>query len=96
MVQDSRGSSQTFVNVSADDVLLENLDNPARHHRHQHRNCDHRQRDGLPGHDLINNFRMYNVTTQYSKGGLSVRSDNFVVEGNTLKSSPAPATAEAY
>lgn len=35
--------------------------------------------------ERVNNFRMYDVTIQYSKSGLGIRSDDFVVEGNTFE-----------
>jgi hypothetical protein len=84
LIQDTRGNSQSFVSVSANNVVLKDL------------TIRHATTDSAIGHAIVasgagfpqvrlNNFRMYNVKSQYSKGGLSVRSDNFVVEGCTFE-----------
>jgi hypothetical protein len=84
LIQDTRGNSQSFVSVSVDNVTLKDL------------TVRHSTTESSIGHAItvsgagfpqarLNNFRMYNVKSQYSKGGLSVRSDNFVVEGCTFE-----------
>jgi hypothetical protein len=84
LIQDTRGNSQSFVSVSVDNVTLKDL------------TVRHVTSDSSIGHAItvsgsgfpqarLNNFRMYNVKSQYSKGGLSVRSDNFVVDGCTFE-----------
>lgn len=84
VIQDSRTNSQSFVTVSANNVTLKDL------------TIKHVTTDVNIGHAIVasgggfpqarlDNFRMYNVTSQYSKGGLSVRSDNFVVQGCTFE-----------
>jgi len=80
LVQDSRGNSQSFLNISVNNVTLKDL-------TVRHVTTDSSigiaitvSGPGFP-QARLNNFRMYNVKSQYSKGGLSVRSDNFVVEG---------------
>jgi hypothetical protein len=84
LLQDSRGNSQTFMNVSVNNVTLENL------------TVRHVTSDSSIGHAIVasgggfpqirlNNFKMINVKSQYSKGGLAVRSDNFLIEGCTFE-----------
>jgi predicted nucleic acid-binding Zn-ribbon protein len=84
LIQDTRGNSQSFVSVSVDNVTLKDL------------TVRHVTSDSNIGHAItvsgagfpqvrLNNFRMYNVKSQYSKGGLSIRSDNFVVDGCTFE-----------
>jgi hypothetical protein len=84
LLQDSRDNSQTFMNVSADNVTLENL------------TVRHSTTDSAIGIAIsasgggfpqvrLNNFKMINVKSQYSKGGLAVRSDNFLIEGCTFE-----------
>jgi hypothetical protein len=84
LIQDSRTNSQTFMNVSANNVTLKDL-------TVRHATTDTAigiaiaaSGSGFP-QVRLQNFRMYNVKSQYSKGGLSVRSDNFVVEGCTFE-----------
>jgi hypothetical protein len=84
LIQDSRGNSQSFLSVSVDNVTLKDL-------TVRHVTSDTNigwaitaSGGGFP-QARLNNFRMYNVKSQYSKGGLSVRSDNFVVEGCTFE-----------
>jgi len=80
LIQDSRTNSQSFFNVSANNVTLKDL---TIRHVTSDTNIGHAITVSGPGFPQarLNNFRMYNVKSQYSKGGLSVRSDNFVVEG---------------
>jgi hypothetical protein len=84
LIQDSRTNSQTFMNISVDNVTLKDL------------TVRHVTSDSAIGIAIaasgpgfpqarLNNFKMYNVKSQYSKGGLSVRSDNFVIEGCTFE-----------
>jgi hypothetical protein len=84
LIQDTRGNAQSFVSVSVDNVTLKDL------------TVRHATTESSIGHAIVvsgsgfpqsrlNNFRMYNVKSQYSKGGLSIRSDNFVVDGCTFE-----------
>jgi chaperonin cofactor prefoldin len=84
LIQDTRGNAQSFVNVSVNNVTLKDL------------TIRHATTESSIGHAItasgggfpqvrLNNFRMYNVKSQYSKGGLSVRSDNFIVQGCTFE-----------
>lgn len=79
LLEDNRGNSQTFLNVSVDNVTLQDL------------TVRHVTSDSAIGVAIsvsgggfpqvrLNNFNMINVTSQYSKGGLAIRSDNFLVE----------------
>jgi hypothetical protein len=84
LIQDTRSDSQSFMSISVDNVTLKDL------------TVRHSTTESSIGHAIVasgggfpqarlDNFRMYNVKSQYSKGGLSVRSDNFVVEGCTFE-----------
>lgn len=84
LIQDSRTNSQSFLSVSVDNVTLKDL------------TVRHVTSDTAIGTAItvsgsgfpqvrLNNFRMYNVKSQYAKGGLSVRSNNFVVQGCTFE-----------
>lgn len=84
LIQDTRTNSQSFLSVSVDNVTLQNL------------TVRHVTSDTNIGHAIVasgggfpqvrlNNFKMINVKSQYCKGGLSVRSDNFQVEGCTFE-----------
>jgi len=84
LVQDTRTNSQTFMTVSADNVVLKDM-------TIRHSTTDTNigiaiaaSGGGFP-QVRLNNFRMYNVKSQYSKGGVSVRSDNFVIDGCTFE-----------
>jgi hypothetical protein len=84
LIQDTRANSQSFLSASVDNVTLKDL-------TIRHVTSDSSigiaitaSGPGFP-QSRLNNFRMYNVKSQYSKGGLSVRSDNFVVEGCTFE-----------
>jgi hypothetical protein len=84
LIQDTRSNSQSFLGVSVDNVTLKDL-------TVRHVTTDSNigiaiaaSGAGFP-QVRLNNFRMYNVKSQYSKGGLSVRSNNFVVEGCTFE-----------
>lgn len=81
---DDRGNSQSFVQVSADNVVLKDL------------TINHASTDPFIGCAIvatgpdfpqtrIDNFRMYNVQVEQSKCGLGVRSDNFIVQGCTFE-----------
>jgi hypothetical protein len=84
LVQDSRGNSQTFLNVSVNNVTLQDL-------TIRHSTTDSAIGIAIsasgPGFPQVrlNNFKMINVKSQYSKGGLAVRSDNFLIEGCTFE-----------
>lgn len=84
LIQDSRGNSQSLVSVSANNVVLKDL--TIRHVTTESGigTAIIASGAGFP-QVRLNNFRMYNVKSQYSKGGLAVRSDNFVVEGCTFE-----------
>jgi hypothetical protein len=84
LVQDTRTNSQTFMTVSANNVVLKDM-------TIRHSTTDTNigiaiaaSGGGFP-QVRLNNFRMYNVKSQYSKGGVSVRSDNFVIDGCTFE-----------
>ena len=84
LVQDTRTNSQTFMTVSVDNVVLKDM-------TIRHSTTDTNigiaiaaSGGGFP-QVRLNNFRMYNVKSQYSKGGVSVRSDNFVIDGCTFE-----------
>jgi hypothetical protein len=84
LIQDTRGNAQSFVSVSVDNVTLKDL---TVRHATTESNIGHAIVVSGPGFPQarLNNFRMYNVKSQYSKGGLSIRSDNFVVDGCTFE-----------
>lgn len=84
VIKDTRGNAQQFLLVSADNVVLQDL------------TVNHVTTDTNIGIAIsvsgggwpqtrIDNFLMYNVKSQYSKGGLGIRSDNFIVEGCTFE-----------
>jgi hypothetical protein len=83
-LSDNRSNSQSFITVSADDVTFHNM------------LIDHSTSDPNIGHAVVvsgggfpqarlNNFRMYDCWIRYSKGALSIRSDNFVVESTRME-----------
>jgi hypothetical protein len=84
LIQDTRTDSQTFMNILADNVTLKDLTV-----RHVTSDSNIGIAIAVSGSGFpqvrLNNFRMYNVKSQYSKGGLSIRSNNFVVEGCTFE-----------
>jgi hypothetical protein len=84
LIQDTRGNAQSFVSVSVDNVTLKDL---TVRHSTTESNIGHAIVVSGPGFPQarLNNFRMYNVKSQYSKGGLSIRSNNFVVDGCTFE-----------
>ena len=79
------GTQEQFVIVSADDVMLENLTIKNTTTATQIGATISVSGTGFPNTARVNNFRMYDVTVQYSKAGLSIRSDNFVADGNTFE-----------
>jgi len=85
IVQDTRGNAQNFVNVSADNVLLENLTIRQVTSDTNIGTAITVSGTGFPNTTRIDNFRMYGVTVQYSKAGLSIRSNDYVVQGNTFQ-----------
>eukprot|EP00557_Chaetoceros_sp_GSL56_P004633 CAMPEP_0176505908 /NCGR_PEP_ID=MMETSP0200_2-20121128/16755_1 /TAXON_ID=947934 /ORGANISM="Chaetoceros sp., Strain GSL56" /LENGTH=453 /DNA_ID=CAMNT_0017905513 /DNA_START=387 /DNA_END=1749 /DNA_ORIENTATION=+ len=76
VITDTRGDKEFFVSISSDDVILQDL------------TINHDTTAVNIGHAIVvsnsnrrlDGFRMYNVKSQYSKGGLSIRCDNFVVQ----------------
>jgi hypothetical protein len=91
LLQDSRSNSQTFMNVSVNNVTLQDL--TVRHVTSDSSIGIAISASG-PGFPQVrlNNFKMLNVKVQYSKGGLAVRSDNFLVEGCTFEISGGSST----
>jgi len=79
------GNQEQFVLVSADNVMLENLTIKNTTTATAIGATISVSGTGFPNTTRVNNFRMYDVTVQYSKVGLSIRSDNYVVAGNTFQ-----------
>jgi hypothetical protein len=84
IIQDSRTNSQSFINITANNVILKNLIT-------LHSTTDSAigtaitvSGAGFP-QPRLNNVRLYNVKTQYSKAGLAVRCDNFIVKDCTFE-----------
>jgi hypothetical protein len=84
VLKDTRGNSQSFITVSADTTTLKNL------------TVEHVTTESNIGTAIIasgggfpqarlNGFGMYDVHVKYSKAGLSVRSDFFVVRRCTFE-----------
>ena len=84
IIQDTRGNSQSFISISANNVILKDL------------TVVHSTTESSVGHAItvggggfpqtrLNNVRLYNVKSQYSKGGLAIRSDNFIIKGCTFE-----------
>lgn len=84
LLQDSRSNSQTFMNISVNNVTLQDL--TVRHVTSDSSIGIAISASG-PGFPQVrlNNFKMINVKSQYSKGGIAVRSDNFLIEGCTFE-----------
>jgi len=84
VIRDTRGNSLFFVQVSTDNVVIQDL------------TIEHITTDvnigiavvasggGFP-QTRIDKFMMYNVKVKYSKGAVAVRSDNFVFESCTFQ-----------
>ena len=84
ILQDTRGNSQSFISISANNVILKDL------------TVLHSTTDSSIGHAItvsgggfpqtrLNNFRLYNVKSKYSKGGLAIRCDNFIIKNCTFE-----------
>ena len=85
VIEDTRGNAESFVSVSADDVMLDNLTIRQVTNATAIGTAITVSGSGYPATTRLDNFRMYDVTVQYSKAGLSIRSDNYVVQGNTFQ-----------
>ena len=84
IIQDSRTNSQSFISIGANNVILKDL------------TVLHSTTDSSIGTAItvsgggffqtrLNNVRFYNVKTQYSKAGLAIRCDNFIIKNCTFQ-----------
>jgi microcystin-dependent protein len=89
IIQDTRGNSESFVNITANNVILKDL--TIIHSTTNPTGIDFEifhaitvSGGGSP-QTRLNNVRLYNVKSQYSQSGLSLRCDNFIVKGCTFE-----------
>lgn len=84
ILQDTRGNSQSFISITANNVILKDL------------TVLHSTTDTAIGTAItvsgggfpqtrLNNVRFYNVKSKYSKAGLAIRCDNFIIKNCTFE-----------